>query len=109
MSRGRSAPTVPLIEDYPEVRAALESLASIDDTPAESFERRELARMVRVALDHLPIHYGNVLDLKYIRGLSVREIAERLETTNKAVESTLTRARQAFRDGFATMMEGSAP
>ena len=33
----------------------------------------------------------------------MREIAERLDTTTKAVESLLTRARDAFRDGFATL------
>ena len=33
--------------------------------------------------------------------LSVAEIAERLGITTKAAESTLTRARNAFRDAFA--------
>ncbi len=106
---GRSAPTVPLIEDRPEIRAALESLAALEPAPDDAFERRELARLVRVALDHLPVRYGNILDLKYIRGMSVREMAASLEMTPKAVESMLTRARQAFRDGFATMMEGPIP
>lgn len=106
---GRSAPEVQLAEDRPEIRAALESLAALDAAPDSVYERRELGRLVRVVLDHLPIHYCKVLDLKYLRGLSVREVAEQLGTTPKAVESTLTRARQAFRDGFATMMEGPTP
>lgn len=106
---GRSAPTIPLAEERPDVRAALDSLAALDDAPDEVFERRELARLVRVVLDHLPVHYGNVLDLKYIHGMSVREVASKLGMTPKAVESRLTRARQAFRDGFAAVMEGSAP
>jgi len=106
---GRSAPEVQLAEEQPEIRAALESLAALDATPDSACERRELGRMVRVVLDHLPIHYGKVLDLKYLRGLSVREVAGQLGTTPKAVESRLTRARQAFRDAFATMMEGPTP
>ena len=36
-------------------------------------------------------------------------VAGRLGMTAKAVESLLTRARQAFRDGFAAILEGSTP
>jgi RNA polymerase sigma-70 factor (ECF subfamily) len=106
---GRSAPEVELVEEAPEVRAALESLAALDDAPDAAFERRELGRLVRMTLDYLPVRYGNVLDLKYIHGLSVRDVAARLEMTPKAVESLLTRARQAFPDGFAAVLEGSTP
>lgn len=44
---------------------------------------------------------------KYTDGLSVKQIAERLGTSPKAVESLLTRARQAFRDGFASLAGSS--
>lgn len=106
---GRGAPEVRLAEDAPEVRAALESLAALDDGPAELLEREELSRLVRVVLDQLPIRYGNALDWKYIQGLSVREIATRLGTSPKAAESLLTRARQAFRDGFSAVAGGLLP
>ena len=106
---GRSAPEVELVEDSPEIRAALESLAAKDDAPDVAYDRRELGRLVRLTLDHLPVRYGNALDMKYIHGLPVREMAVRLDMTPKAVESLLTRARQAFRDGFAAVLEGSAP
>jgi DNA-directed RNA polymerase specialized sigma24 family protein len=36
-------------------------------------------------------------------GSSVKEIAERCQLTVKAAESALTRAREAFRDGFSTL------
>jgi DNA-directed RNA polymerase specialized sigma24 family protein len=36
-----------------------------------------------------------------VLGLSVEEIAERLGLGPKAAESLLSRARQAFREGFA--------
>jgi RNA polymerase sigma-70 factor (ECF subfamily) len=104
--KGKQAPEVGLAEDLPEVQAALESLANLDDGPAETLERKELARLVRVTLDHLPIHYGNALEWKYIHGLSVRNVAERLELSPKAAESLLTRARQAFRDGFVAVVGG---
>ena len=59
--------------------------------------------MVWAVLDHLPVRYGNALQWKYIQGLSVREIASLLGASPKAAESVLTRARQAFRDGFAAV------
>ncbi len=97
----RSPARVDLIEEVPEVRAALDSLASGFDGPDESLSRKELAHYVHAALDRLPSRYGRALEWKYFDGLSVKEIAVRLEVGPKAAESLLTRARQAFRDGFA--------
>ncbi len=98
----RRAPArVDLVEEVPEVRAALDSLASGFDGPEESLSRKELAHYVHAALDRLPWRYGKALEWKYFDGLSVKEIAVRLEVGPKAAESLLTRARQAFRDGFA--------
>lgn len=98
--RQRVPAEVELREEHPEVRAALESLAGIDRGPEAELERHEVTRFVQVVLDHLPLRYGDVLEWKYIRGYTVREIAERLSVSPKAVESLLTRARLAFRDGF---------
>ena len=104
--QSRHEPEVELIEDSPAVGAALESLAMAAEGPETEVERRELARLVRVALDHLPRHYGNALELKYLRGLSVREVAAHLELGAKATESLLTRARRAFKDGFTELVGG---
>ena len=59
---------------------------------------------MRVTLDHIPSLYGDVLEWKYIHGLSVKEIARRIGRGPKAAESLLTRAREAFRDGFCTLV-----
>ena len=93
------------LDDDPDVRAALESLASGGDradAADTSVDRQRLAERVQITLDYLPDRYGDVLEWKYLQGLSVNEIAERLGSTPKAVESMLTRARQAFREGFAS-------
>lgn len=104
----RTAPEIPLVEDTPDVRAALESLAAASgDRPDERIRRGELAGLVRVTLDSLPDRYGDALEWKYIDELSVQEIAARLGVGQKAAESLLTRARQAFRDGFAAMHAGA--
>ena len=101
---------VDLVEDQPAVRAALESLpAAFGEGPAEALDRKELARLVQVALDGLPPRYGDALEWKYLEGLPVKEIAERLGVSAKAAESLLVRARDAFRDGFATLVQGAAP
>ena len=93
-------------EDIPDVRAALESLSAADSDDPESMAfRSERARLVQVALDALPPHYGDALEWKYIEGLSVQELAARLELGQKATESLLVRARRAFRDGFGSLSE----
>jgi RNA polymerase sigma-70 factor (ECF subfamily) len=92
-----------VLDDIPEVRVQLETLAARLEGPEQQLERQDLARLVQLTLDYLPARYGDVLEWKYLQGLSMREIAERLDTTTKAVESLLTRARDAFRDGFATL------
>jgi RNA polymerase sigma-70 factor (ECF subfamily) len=94
---------IDLIEDTPEVRAALESSGVMLEDPGEAFDRAEVGRLVQVALDQLPSHYGNALEWKYLEGLPVKEIATRLKLSPKAAESLLTRARDAFRDGFAAL------
>ena len=92
---------VSLVEDEPDTRAALEALASsTGDDPETQLQRREISRLVQVTLDHLPGRYGDALEWKYLQGLSVEEIAARLGLGYKATESLLTRARQAFREGF---------
>lgn len=99
----RSPPQVDLIEDGGALRGVLESLPAGLDDPESALLRREVARLVHVAVDHLPPHYSQVLEWKYSDGLSVKQIAVQLGMSPKAVESLLTRARLAFRDGFASL------
>ncbi len=99
--------SVDLFEDDPDIRAALESLSAAED-PEQDFRESEIARLVRVTLDYIPALYGDVLEWKYIHGLSVKEIADRIGRGPKAAESLLTRARESFRDGF-TALVGEGP
>ncbi len=106
----RQPATVDLAEETQEVAAALESLwALTGGGPEESLRRREIAHLVHVTLDRLPARYADALEWKYVDGLSVKEIAARLGLSPKAAESTLTRAREAFRDGFSTLMRNRFP
>jgi RNA polymerase sigma-70 factor (ECF subfamily) len=90
-----------LAEDDPAMRAALDALAVSAGADAErKLEQQESQRLVQIALDHLPKRYRDALQWKYVEDLSVAEIGERLGLGYKAAESTLTRARNAFREGF---------
>ncbi|MGH9161042.1 MAG: RNA polymerase sigma factor [Vicinamibacteraceae bacterium] len=96
---------VELVEDAPEVRAALEALRlSAAEDLDTSLDRGEVASLVQRVLDHLPPHYADALEWKYMDEMTVQEIATRLGVGLKAAESLLTRARQAFRDAFQTVL-----
>lgn len=87
-----------------EVSAVLESLDSGDDTdPSRLEQRRQVAQLIQTILDYLPARQGNVLEWKYVEGLTVEEIAARMDVTRTSVQSLLARARQSFRDGFRTL------
>jgi len=95
---------VTLLEDHPNARAILESLAApVSDEPETGVWREQVHRIVEATLDSLPGRYGEVLQWKYIDGLSVVEIAARLDVGAKAAESLLTRAREAFRDAIVEL------
>ena len=102
-SKGRTG-NVTLIEDHPNARAILESLAApVSDEPETGVWRDQVHRIVEATLDSLPGRYGEVLEWKYIDGLSVTEIASRLDVGAKAAESLLSRAREAFRDAIVEL------
>ena len=89
---------IDLSDDLPEIRAALESLGA-----EATMQRREVARIVQLVLDRLPGRYGDALEWKYIEGLSVAEIGQRLGIPTKAAESLLARARASFREAFTAV------
>ena len=104
--QARDRKHVVLVEDYPEIRAAVESFeAPAADNPEENFQRLELARLIQVALDHLPVHYGNALEWKYVYGYSVQEIAGRLGLGKEATHSVLARAKRAFHEVYKSLTE----
>ncbi len=68
-------------------------------------EREETREMVNATMSQLPPHYREALEAKYIQRRSVREIAVQQATSDKAIESLLTRARQAFRKTFLALAQ----
>jgi RNA polymerase sigma-70 factor (ECF subfamily) len=85
-----------------------ELLALYDRLDAEPFndellQREETRELVNVTMSQLPPHYREALEAKYVQGASVRDLAAQWQSTDKAVESLLTRARKAFRATFLTL------
>jgi len=74
---------------------------SIDvSSPAASLETNETRAHVMAVLEKMPQRQRTVLEWKYLDALRVREMAERLGDTEKAVEALLYRARREFRRLF---------
>ncbi len=82
-----------------EFDAAALDQVSVKHNRAHS-EAREQAVLVGAVMRRVPKHYADVLEAKYLDDLPVEEIARRCNKTAKAIESILTRARNAFRVAY---------
>ncbi len=88
-------------------RELLQVYARLDSAPfgEELLQRQETCDMVNITMSQLPAHYRQALEAKYVQGQSVRDIARAASTTEKAIESLLTRARQAFQVTFTSLAQ----
>lgn len=79
-----------------------EPRAQDDETsdPSASLETAETRAQVAAIMDALPDDQRLALEWKYLDDLPVREIAHRMGRTEKAAETLLYRARNAFRETF---------
>ena len=93
-----------LIEDHPDVQAAVDSFhAPEEHLPDAELQRLQNLRLIEVALDRLPARYGDVLEWKYVEGRSLKEIAARLNIGHEATQSLLARAKRAFGDVYSSL------
>jgi RNA polymerase sigma-70 factor (ECF subfamily) len=102
----RHANRYPVLNEDDEHRPPLAAMPNPDhvDPPERAFLRKEESGLVHEALDLLPWHYAKALEWKYLKRLSVQQIASRLEQSPKAAESVLTRAREAFRQVYRDLI-----
>ena len=78
--------------------AGYEASDSVGRDPATVHDEALRREGVRDAMERLPDLCRSALEWKYVDRLSVKQIATRLDATEKSTESTLFRARQALRD-----------
>ena len=89
------------------VRIPEELLQKIDTAalPEEIAHRREIQLLVQETILELYSRYRAVLTLKYIENKKVSEIAAALNQSEKAIESLLSRSRQAFKELFQNKLK----
>ena len=105
----RRSEHVVLIDDQPDLRAAMESIEAPDEYDlVKSYGRAEFGRLVHSVLDRLPARYGDALEWKYVEGHSVEEIGERLGIGHTAAQSLLARARVSFREALEKVFGSAA-
>jgi RNA polymerase sigma-70 factor (ECF subfamily) len=93
-----------LEEAVEQSSARLEAwLAAEGSSPAEKVERDEQLLRLAGALPELPEGQREAVELRYLQGLSLKEIAEQLGRTPGAVAGLLHRGLEALR----TRLEGS--
>jgi RNA polymerase sigma-70 factor (ECF subfamily) len=63
---------------------------------SEAVARKDPDLQVHETLARLPVHYRVVLEAKYLRGLSMKEISSNNGASIEAIESLLRRARADF-------------
>jgi RNA polymerase sigma-70 factor (ECF subfamily) len=84
-------------------------LTSWREVPLESLERKELGGLLRQAIEGLPAIYRNVVLLRDIEEMDVRETAVALGITEGAVKVRLHRARALLQRELAPKLKGFAP
>lgn len=80
----------------------LKELVSQALGPELAYQELETKKKIVRTLKRLSEGYSSILRLKYVEELSMKQIAEELDLTVKAVESKLTRARLAFQKLYET-------
>ena len=84
-------------------------LTSWREIPSEALERKELGALLREAIDALPGIYRNVVLLRDIEEMDIRETAAALGITEGAVKVRLHRARALLQRNLAPRLKGFAP
>jgi RNA polymerase sigma-70 factor, ECF subfamily len=83
-------------------------LTSWREVPAQALEQKELRTMLRRAIEGLPAIYRNVMLLRDIEEMDVRQTAAALEISESAVKVRLHRARAMMQRALAPRLEGFA-
>ena len=84
-------------------------LTSWREVPAEALEQKELGDILRRAIEGLPEIYRNVVLLRDIEEMDIRESAAALGISEASVKVRLHRARALLQRNLAPQLKGFAP
>jgi RNA polymerase sigma-70 factor (ECF subfamily) len=88
--------SVVVLEEYREKLMA----GSITQSPEKALMRRQISRLLEMAIARLPDTFRPVFVLREIEGLSVEDTAEALQLPEETVKTRLFRARQRLQKEF---------
>jgi RNA polymerase sigma-70 factor (ECF subfamily) len=101
----RKAERQPKVQSLDQLEAARPPGTVIELTdfrdPLDEVSDDSTRSAVRRAINKLPATYARILELRFGDDLTVPEIAKILQLSESATESRLSRARQAFREGWS--------
>jgi len=104
-SRSAQAPEVLPIDEARETPAGASSGQPMSRrTPAEAASRGELGRLVLREVEMLPEEYRSTVYLRYLKGMSCREIAGALGVSVGVVTSRLSRAAATLRERLGKLL-----
>jgi RNA polymerase sigma-70 factor (ECF subfamily) len=69
----------------------------------------QLRGLLKIKLDTLPAEERQLIEQKYLLRQSVREMADKQRTTEKAVESRLSRVRKKLKEAMLTELKNEPP
>ena len=84
-------------------------LTSWREIPAEALEQKELGELIRRAVEKLPEIYRNIVILRDIEEMDIRETAVALGISEGAVKVRLHRARAMLQKELAPQLKAFAP
>jgi RNA polymerase sigma-70 factor (ECF subfamily) len=84
-------------------------LTSWREIPSEELEQKELRTILRNAIEGLPEIYRNVVLLRDIEEMDIRQTAAALSISEAAVKVRLHRARALLQRDLAPLLKGFAP
>jgi RNA polymerase sigma-70 factor (ECF subfamily) len=84
-------------------------LTSWREIPTEALEKKELAAILRAGIESLPEIYRNIIFLRDIEEMDIRETAAALGISEGAVKVRLHRARAMLQRRLAPQLKGFAP
>ena len=92
---------LPLIPDL------VDQSSDSETTSAGLADQAQVRDVVDRALACLPERQATALIAKYVEGYTTDELAQQAQSSPKAIESLLVRARTAFRSAFNRLLDGS--
>jgi RNA polymerase sigma-70 factor (ECF subfamily) len=95
--RGRKIGRTPGEESINDTESEASRLASSTPTPDKEFERQELERTLKSAIEKLNDGYRELVVLFHIEGLSIREISEMTNMKETVIKNRLYRGRQMLK------------